>query len=313
MRRTFDDTIRKQKELLQAAERGALDILTPGALKPETEESLDFSEAASLGATESSEQRATLFDKPKSDVARRRRPWLPALILLLLGASAVALYMAGVFESKQEPDASPVPDAGSGVAAGPRTPEPIPEDAGVEATAPADPEPPDAGSPQDTTVASANGKKRRTGSLFIRTRPPGARIRLDGRKLKRPSPVRIRGARTGRRVIVAEKEGFLPARKEVVVVAGRTARPRLTLKPKPKKEIVAPPPEPKGEGFLRLDSDPWTQVYLGKRNLGPTPLSRIKLPAGEHRLRLVNQEEGIDRTIRVTITRDELTTRTVRF
>jgi len=54
-------------------------------------------------------------------------------------------------------------------------------------------------------------------------------------------------------------------------------------------------------GFLRLDTNPWSEVYLGKRKLGITPLLGVKLPAGRHRLRLTNPQIGVEKTISVTI------------
>ena len=52
---------------------------------------------------------------------------------------------------------------------------------------------------------------------------------------------------------------------------------------------------------MRLDTLPWTTVYLGKRNLGITPLLDIKLAAGRHKLRLVNEEAGQKKSIWVVI------------
>jgi len=52
---------------------------------------------------------------------------------------------------------------------------------------------------------------------------------------------------------------------------------------------------------LRLDSVPWSEVYLGRKKLGITPLLGIRLPAGRHRLTLVNPASGKRRTITVII------------
>jgi hypothetical protein len=54
-------------------------------------------------------------------------------------------------------------------------------------------------------------------------------------------------------------------------------------------------------GFLNLDTVPWTDVYLGKRKLGTTPLVKAKLPAGTLTLTLVNKASGIRVTKVVTI------------
>lgn len=54
-------------------------------------------------------------------------------------------------------------------------------------------------------------------------------------------------------------------------------------------------------GELTIDTTPWTNVYLGDKKLGMTPLVGVKLPAGKHRLRLSNPNAGTDETIGVTI------------
>jgi serine/threonine protein kinase len=43
-----------------------------------------------------------------------------------------------------------------------------------------------------------------------------------------------------------------------------------------------------GEGFLTLDTVPWTTVYMGKHKLGDTPLVHVAVPAGDLELTLEN-------------------------
>jgi serine/threonine-protein kinase len=54
-------------------------------------------------------------------------------------------------------------------------------------------------------------------------------------------------------------------------------------------------------GWLRLDSVPWAEVYLGKKKLGTTPIIDQRLPAGTHTLRLVNEARGLEQKISITI------------
>jgi serine/threonine-protein kinase len=56
-------------------------------------------------------------------------------------------------------------------------------------------------------------------------------------------------------------------------------------------------------------TSPWTTVSLGGRNLGETPLVRVRLPAGRHTLHLANPEAGIAESYSVEITPGETTTR----
>jgi serine/threonine-protein kinase len=56
-------------------------------------------------------------------------------------------------------------------------------------------------------------------------------------------------------------------------------------------------------------TSPWTRVSLHGRDLGETPLIRVRLPVGRHTLRLVNPDEGISETYEVEIRAGETTTR----
>jgi hypothetical protein len=81
-------------------------------------------------------------------------------------------------------------------------------------------------------------------------------------------------------------------------------RRRMALKP-PREKIEKPPPGPPGK--LRLTTNPWTDVYHKGKHLGQTPLIDVDLPSGKVRLRVVNKEQGIDKTITVVIKPGEKT------
>jgi eukaryotic-like serine/threonine-protein kinase len=56
-------------------------------------------------------------------------------------------------------------------------------------------------------------------------------------------------------------------------------------------------------GYLSCNSWPWSVVYLNKKRLpGNTPLSRVRVPEGTHRLKFVNPELGLSKEVPVTIT-----------
>src|SRR5262249_18143160 len=48
---------------------------------------------------------------------------------------------------------------------------------------------------------------------------------------------------------------------------------------------------------------PPVSVYLGSRLLGHSPLRGVKLPAGRHRLKLVDRAAGVDTTVEVDVPR----------
>jgi hypothetical protein len=50
-----------------------------------------------------------------------------------------------------------------------------------------------------------------------------------------------------------------------------------------------------------IQAIPWAKVYLGDRFLGETPLTMVRLPAGRHRLRFVNEPLGVDRFETITV------------
>jgi len=75
-------------------------------------------------------------------------------------------------------------------------------------------------------------------------------------------------------------------------------RRKVAVKP-PEEKIEKPPPGPPGK--LRLTTNPWTDVYHQGRHLGQTPLIDVTLPSGKVKLRVVNKEQGINKTITVMI------------
>jgi serine/threonine-protein kinase len=87
-------------------------------------------------------------------------------------------------------------------------------------------------------------------------------------------------------------------------------------KPAPEPEKPAPTPEAKSKppphpnkpkhaplrhGFLQVNSTPWTEVYVDDRDVGFTPVVKLKLPVGEHEVRLINEGYQIDKSIVVII------------
>lgn len=80
--------------------------------------------------------------------------------------------------------------------------------------------------------------------------------------------------------------------KRLVVRKSRRGRKKLLAH---RKATPGPP------GKLRLATTPWTDVYYRDHHLGQTPLIDVELPSGRVKLRVVNREKGIDKTIMVVI------------
>ena len=85
----------------------------------------------------------------------------------------------------------------------------------------------------------------------------------------------------------------------------RPARPTpVAAEPSGGPETVSRPPAPVaagGTGTLRINTRPWSQVYVDGTLIGNTPQMNIPLRAGSHRVTLVNTEFNIRETITVNI------------
>jgi hypothetical protein len=64
-----------------------------------------------------------------------------------------------------------------------------------------------------------------------------------------------------------------------------------------------------GPGTLRINTRPWSQVYVDGRLIGNTPQMNISLPAGSHRVTLVNPDFNIRQSVSVTVEAGQVTTR----
>jgi len=63
-----------------------------------------------------------------------------------------------------------------------------------------------------------------------------------------------------------------------------------------------------GHGTLKINSEPYSVVYWGKKRLGPTPQMNVRLPTGSHTLVLRNDALGLSKRVRVRIERDKVHT-----
>ena len=89
----------------------------------------------------------------------------------------------------------------------------------------------------------------------------------------------------GRHEVRASLDGFEDAEDEVELSGPEeTAVLSFALTAEPRDR--APPERPRGAGVLMISTTPWSEVYLGGRHLGTTPLANVRLPAGRHVLSL---------------------------
>jgi len=114
----------------------------------------------------------------------------------------------------------------------------------------------------------------------IETDPPGASVLLESGASIGKTPLQTDAASLGGRKVLLSKEGYerlsVPAE---ALEAGPVFRAEL---------------QPLTGTVEAIQAIPWAKVYLGNRLLGETPLTAVRLPAGEQRLRFVNEPLGVD-------------------
>ncbi len=86
--------------------------------------------------------------------------------------------------------------------------------------------------------------------------------------------------------------------------------PQPTSAPTP--AATAPAPEAE-QGFLTIDTYPWTRVSENGRVLGNTPLVRVPLSAGTHVLTLENPQDNVRQTTTVVIKANETVSKRLAF
>jgi serine/threonine-protein kinase len=152
--------------------------------------------------------------------------------------------------------------------------------------------------PEPTPPAADKEKSPLSAMLSVRSNPPGCKVDVNGNRAPTDTPINNLALDPGKQhSVTVTCEGFGPETKQVSAAAGE----RVALDFAPKRLT----------GVLRLNTSPWSQVYLGKRKLGITPLTGVRLPAGTHRLTVVNPEKGLRKTFNVIIHPDRTTTRQV--
>jgi len=94
----------------------------------------------------------------------------------------------------------------------------------------------------------------------------------------------------------------------------RRALPRpAAIRPEPAAAAmaIAPSSGTSRMGVLRINSRPWSNVFVDGRPIGPTPQTAIELRPGRHRIELVSEEFDMKRTLTVKVRAGETITRSV--
>ncbi|MEM6731272.1 MAG: PEGA domain-containing protein, partial [Myxococcota bacterium] len=141
--------------------------------------------------------------------------------------------------------------------------------------------------------------------LQVRSVPAGATVR-SGTLVLGTTPLETSQlAPNARHVLEIGKRGFVPKTVEVALGEGEQEPVLVEL-----DAIPAPPPKTRPtparrdsneDGYLTLETVPWTEVSIDGKPYGLTTLVRVKLPPGPHELHLTNEGAGVDakRTVQI--------------
>jgi serine/threonine-protein kinase len=155
--------------------------------------------------------------------------------------------------------------------------------------------------PEDGTGAGGEAggiphqQKMQPTLLSIKSRPAGCKVKVDGTRISGLTPIdHLEVEPDQEHVVFVACKGHRKASKRVT---GAPAQ-KISMNFTPRRRAVL---TRKAFGFLRFDTDPWSEVYLGSRKLGTTPLKNVKLPVGTHTLKALNRNMGIDKAIKIVI------------
>jgi hypothetical protein len=114
----------------------------------------------------------------------------------------------------------------------------------------------------------------------VETDPTGASVLLESGAFIGKTPLQIDVESLAGRKVVLSKDGY---ERQSVPADALAAGPAFRAELLPLIGMVE-----------AIQAIPWAKVYLGSRLLGETPLTAVRLPAGEQRLRFVNEPLGVD-------------------
>ena len=227
----------------------------------------------------------------KSSSAKKSR--LP----LWLGLGGLALVIAVVLAVVWPTDDSqPEPSKPIDAPVQPKPDEPIQpkpdEPVQPKPDEPIQPKPDEPVQPKPDEPIQPDPLKESPATLEIQSTPAGCPVWLDRRKLDGVTPLpEVQVSPDKEHMLVVVCPGYKKEKRTISASVGEHLKLAFSPQKAPKATT----------GILQLNSMPWTEVYLGKKKLGITPILNARLPPGTHTLRMVNPKAGIDKRISVTI------------
>ena len=71
--------------------------------------------------------------------------------------------------------------------------------------------------------------------------------------------------------------------------------------PAPAARVKRARPRPRHSGTITINSLPWSRVRLDGKNVGDTPVVKLRVPAGRHRLELLSPGGKVRKSLRITV------------
>ena len=115
--------------------------------------------------------------------------------------------------------------------------------------------------------------------LRVETTPSGAEVELDGAAVGE-SPLELE-LEAGAYEVRVSLDGYVEQNSEVTMRAGETTAQAFLLTREARTTSGRRP-----TGTLTIATNPWCEVFLGRRKLGTTPFSNVEIPAGRQTLTL---------------------------
>ena len=151
--------------------------------------------------------------------------------------------------------------------------------------------------------------------LELESDPPGASVWVGGR-LVGETPLELDMLAPGMdHDLQISKRGYEDEALKVKLAVGERLERKVRLTKRAKKTVRVRPTDPEPTpvvvadqiGYLTLKTTPWAKVSIDGEPYGSTPIWKEKLAPGKHRVRLVNEQEGVDVTKVITIKPGALT------
>jgi serine/threonine-protein kinase len=162
--------------------------------------------------------------------------------------------------------------------------------------------------PQGSTApapASPTAKATEVRASALPAQPPApAPARIESAPSQR-AKVAAAPTRDRRAERIAARPRSSPRAQSRPASAERDAQPAAAPRP------AAVAPASNRRGTLRINSRPWSKVYVDGRAIGNTPQMAIALEPGTHRVKLVNEQFELERTLNLEVRPGQTVTRIV--